>query len=366
MNGLRPWIEGYLDLNIALVFALVLWFALLGLLVRSKWASAFSFQRRLLIALLAAVLASPFLTAATTGLAAFISPKQSLALSDLAVSAFLNGHITMPAVEFAEILTLRQRWLDILVTPGHLAATLFWSVSLAIISILTLRLCAAGYAIKRIVDNSYTWRTSAKVDILISDEINMPFAARGLRRRFVVLPARLIMQPKNLRLVLAHEFQHIRNGDVELEIIFEALRVVFFWNPAFLILKRQLERFRELSCDQSILNRQNLRANDYARCLIALCEKPPNPRDLHLVQVGFFKNSLAKRDLMRRVQAICNSETSSHRMPWFLRSAIASVMVIGIALGVTALHPSTNWTHDRLMLSAVVNLERLEAINNDD
>ncbi len=63
--------------------------------------------------------------------------------------------------------------------------------------------------------------------------------------------------------VLAHEFQHLRQGDIEWEILLEALKPIFFLNPAFHAWKRQVEKLRELSCDSQVLTRGRIGVCDY-------------------------------------------------------------------------------------------------------
>ena len=306
-------VSAYIDANLLLFVIFALWWLAARILSRIGLEDAYAARLRLLNSVMLAGALCPLVIYLASG----ITSQYAFNFSDIIVAHYLDGDFEMkPSTmqflidapsgfvrDFVNQSDMLMVCLAVIIATGTLGFTIK-----AIINVLALR---------RLLKSCHPLRRLGSVSFLISDTVLVPFSTRGLRQRYIVIPAIMLDNMVDVKMAISHELQHFRQRDIEWDVALAFLQPLFFWNPAFLILKRQLERFRELSCDQSILNRQNLRANDYARCLIALCEQPPNPRDLHLVQVGFFKNSLAKRDLMRRVQAICNSETSSHRMPWF-------------------------------------------------
>ncbi len=363
MNGIRLLVEGYLDLNIAMMFALVLWCILRAAMARTPWASAYGMQRRLLGWLLLAVLLSPLLAAGVTALSAQIWPRQSLALSDLVVAAFLDGRIAMPAVTFEEMLTTRKRWVDALLAADGVAVQAFWALLATGVTLMLARLAHAAWAVHQTLRAGFLWRSTARVDIRLSDTVAMPFAVRGLRRYHVVLPSSLVTRPGDMALVLAHEFLHIRKGDTELELVAELLRPFFFWNPAFRIWKGQLEQLRELSCDQLVVSRCARSPKAYMQCLLTLCATAMRPEPPQRIRVGFVQSSRAKRDLLRRFRALCSDVQSPPRVPMPALAGLTLGLFGLVAVGAAALHPVRDWSQDRLMLSTVVNLERLEAIN---
>jgi hypothetical protein len=46
----------------------------------------------------------------------------------------------------------------------------------------------------------------------------------------------------DLKMSLTHQFQYLRQGDIEWEIALAAMRPLFFWNPALILRKRQVEQ----------------------------------------------------------------------------------------------------------------------------
>lgn len=363
MTEMRPLVEGYIDLNIALLLGLALWFVFKLGVSRTRYAQAFSLQRGLLGALLLAILASPFVAPMVTGLVAQIWPKHSLALTDVAVAAYLDGRIAMKAVAFEDLLNTRQRWLDRALAGDTVGFQLLLGALAIGFAAMLGRLVSAALAVRRTVKASHRWRSTRRVDVRISDTTALPFAVRGLRRRTVVLPASLVMRPKDLRLVLAHEFLHIRKGDTELELLIELLRPFFFWNPAFRVWKAQLEQVRELSCDQVIARRGNWQVQDYAQCLIDLCAQSLARSKGDRFQVGFIQAGRAKRDLHRRIAALCSGPVPVLPLWSSIGVALALGLVFTVTFAAVAVRPAQDWSQDRLMLSTVVNLERLQQIN---
>jgi len=363
MNGMRPLIEGYLDLNIVLMIGVALWGVTRLVLARTVYGQAFVMQRKLLVLFLTATMLSPFLAFGITEVLAWGWPKHSLALSDLAVSVFLEGHIDMPAVAFEHILTTRQRVLDLLLNGDSLFSGVFVGLVITAASVMALRLVFGAMRVRRVVLNSFPLRRSGKVEVKVSQSVAMPFAVRGFRRRYVIVPDALVLRPNDLRLVLSHEFLHIRKCDTELELLFEAIRPFFFWNPAFHLFKGQFDQLRELSCDQSIVNRGQWSAQSYARCLLRLCEQSVGGRQPHLGQVGFTKAGRARGELLNRVRALKVSKTHASLPSRGVVLALGLGMGCMVTFGAATLHPKQDWSQDRLMLSTVVNLERLDAIN---
>ncbi|MDN3720689.1 M56 family metallopeptidase [Roseibium salinum] len=84
----------------------------------------------------------------------------------------------------------------------------------------------------------------------------------------MVIPSDLLAEPDDLRLVLKHEFQHLRQGDVAWEVGLELLRPFFFWNPFFYYWKSEVERLRELACDQKVAEDAHVDLRSYCLCLL--------------------------------------------------------------------------------------------------
>ncbi|WP_170330827.1 M56 family metallopeptidase [Ruegeria arenilitoris] len=362
MTAVKPVLDAYLEWNLVLGLAAILWLVARGLLSRTSLSHGFVAQLRALKALCMCIVISPLLALGVSALAALTQTKSTVAIGDIAVAAYLRGDIAMPATQFETLLNTRQRWVEVLFSGDYPVASAILVLMALASLIYTLRVIRDGMAIRETVNTSFLWRRSAKVDIRLSDRISVPFAVRGLRRRHVVLPSHLLDTPRELRFALAHELQHVRAGDVEWELGFELLRPLLFWNPAYLVLKYQFDRLRELACDQSVVARKNIDARDYTKCLLDYCARTVTRGSPRVLNVALVTGGKAKRVLRQRVIALADAPSMQSSMPFmFLGLSILFALVLGLAAA--SVQQTEDWSHDRLMLSTVVNLERLEARN---
>ncbi len=365
MTATKQFLDVFIDVNVLLVLALVFWWAVRGMIQRTPLKSAYSRQLWLLKVILVCTALSPFLALFFARVNEALWPGYSMALSDVVVAAYLRGEIAMPAAEFEAWLNTRGNWTEALLhgnSPWLSAALAILAMGAAVV---LFRMALAALCLHRTLSDSYLWRRTRSTDILLSDTVRVPFAARGLRRHYVVLPSSLLTDARGFRFALAHEFQHLRQGDVGWELVIEALRPLLFWNPAFHILKRQLDRLRELSCDQAVITEKGMSAHDYANCLLDFCESRIGLRQGALFRVGLVNtgSSRAKSTLRARIIAVEAVRRDTMASPYVF-AVTGAMLAMAITVAATSVQPSGDWSHDRLMLSTVINLERLEAINS--
>lgn len=364
MTATRTALETYLDINIVLALVVAFWFALRWGLSQSKWRTAFALQQSLLKTLLVLVALSPLLAVGASALLRGFVPDRSLVLSDLAVSAFLRGDIAMEAIDFEAVLTSRNRLTQDLLAMASPATQILAVIAVAGLLLCLARLVTTALCIRRMLAGSHSLRRTSAVDIRVSETITIPFATHTGFRRYIVLPSDLVARPSALRIAVAHELQHLRQRDLEWEVGFEVLRPLFFWNPAFGLLKQQFDRLRELSCDQAVLATRRFDRRDYAKCLLDFCRRSRDDRQTSALNVGLVRSGRrrAKRELTMRVLALNTPPQHLGRNTAVLLVAV-SILFCGISVTAASIRPTDDWSLDRLMLSTVVNLERLEAIN---
>ena len=152
-----------------------------------------------------------------SGLAAGVN----INLSDMAVSYYLNGGLEMKASDFEGLILLRDTlMLDLLNGAGALAQSVI-AAFLVGLALGLIRLVYSTFCLWRIVAGSFSWRSVGRVRIRISERTLVPFSTRGLRNYYVVIPSHMLEKPHELNVTFAHEFQHIRQGDLEWEILLE-------------------------------------------------------------------------------------------------------------------------------------------------
>lgn len=361
MTAMKPVLDLVVDANVVLIVAFVLWRLAQAALARSPLSSDFRLQIRLLRCVLLFVILSPFLSLTAVTISQSLWPKAPITVSDLAVASYLRGDIAMPALQFEELLNTRNRLFEVILTgelpwlTGALALAICGSVYLLIQTMIAL------FWVRSVVSDSYVWRRTRATDVRLSDTINVPFVARGLFRYHVVLPSRLVMRPKELRIVLAHEFEHIRQNDVEWELAFELLRPVLYLNPAFLLWKRTFNRLRELNCDQAVLSSLRISPREYARCLLGFCGQGTAAQPVEIMNVAFLRtgSATARLALEERFLALRKKPGKHRSGPVFW--PLALIFAFGITASAASVRNPGDWSQDRLTLSMVVNLERYNA-----
>jgi hypothetical protein len=128
--------------------------------------------------------------------------------------------------------------------------------------------------------------------LLVSDSVSSPITF-GLLRAVVVLPAGLParLRESQLRDVLVHEYAHVLRRDHVVGLVQRVASIVLWPHPLVHLLNRELNRAREESCDDYVLDGHPRgprdAASEYARALVTVAEmrgaemtclfKPANP-----------------------------------------------------------------------------------------
>ncbi|MFV1493993.1 M56 family metallopeptidase [Phaeobacter sp. JH18-32] len=358
MNA-ESFLNAYIDLNLLLLAGTVLWLALRAILARSRLGPAFRPQLRLLNGMTLLLTVSPILVVALTTYVVSQPPT----LSDMLVAQYLQGNVNMSATRFESILGLREDLVRALMAQTSLWAQL--AIAALIVGAL-LSLAQLGLAVLRLrsgLRQAYIWKRLGRIEIRISDRSTVAFSTRGLFTRYVVLPSALVTNPSDLRLSVAHELQHFRQWDVECEFLLEALRPFLFWNPAYHLWRREVQMLREFACDQALMTRGQRDIRAYCECLIRACTLAA--RDpIRFVQRSPSVALVDRRELRRgatlarRIDVVTAAQQPQdpHMFGWMLVSTMLATGVIATAL---LMQRPGDWSHDRIMLSTIVNLERM-------
>lgn len=366
-------LDAYINMNILLAFAFGLWFLARLCLNALGMRHAYVTQLRLLNGLFIAVAASPLIAAGVALFlkAGFLSDGFSMTLSDFIVAQYLQGRLEMNPSQLESFLGLHNTVtsdlvnldsrLGLIVTAFLITGMLFFSA----------RLIVSFRRLHRIIENSYSWRRFGNLHLRISDTTRVPFSTRTLRRRYVVIPSSMLANSEDVRMALGHEFQHLRQYDIEWELALEFLRPFFFWNPVYYLWKRQVEHLRELSCDQRVLARRHYTIEAYCECLLRACQN--SMRTDRVFSVSLPKVALVKSDrslfgnspaivLRRRLVSLFEGSVERNRI-----SALVALMIpllAMVAVTTIAIQRPNDWSQDRIMLATIINLERLAVRNS--
>jgi beta-lactamase regulating signal transducer with metallopeptidase domain len=351
-------INGYLDLNLLVLAGTLLWLSARKLLSLTRLAHAFGAQLRLMNALTLLLALSPLLMFGFTRLVMAHPPN----ISDLMVSQFLQGNVSMSAASFETLLGLREDTVRVL-SSQQLLWTRLVAAALAMGGLVcAIHVVISVLRLRRALGRAFLWKSIGKTRILVSDETPVAYSTRGLINRYVVLPSPLLTAPQDLKLTLAHELQHFRQRDIECEFLLEMLRPALFWNPAFFLWRREVRHLREFACDQALMARPGLDLRAYCECLIRACAEAARERVFFTrrspaVALVDRRETRRSSTLQQRIIAVTtNAPHGEAGLGWALVSGMMITAVLATAM---LIQRPGDWSHDRLMLSTIVNLERM-------
>ena len=346
-------LDAFINANILFCVAFALWFLIRGAMCRIGLAHAYGTQLSLLNAVFVAIVCAPLLAAGYHALQSVgLAKGVNLNLSDMVVSYYLNGGFHMKASEFEGLVMMRDTFtLNVLNGEGFVANAAI-SIFLVGFGLGLVRLGYSIFCLWRIVAQGYAWRSFGRMHIRLSDRTLVPFSTRGLRNYYVVIPSHMLGQ-----------------GDLEWEVLLEALKPLFFLNPAYHAWKRQVEHLRELNCDHRVLSSGRIDVRAYCETLLSVCQQTLRRDRAFVIAVPKVTLVTANRSwrngsnslLENRILSLLDARRLSHQRLVFL--AMAVPLVAAVAFTSVAIQQPGDWSHDRLMLSTVVNLERLDEIN---
>jgi hypothetical protein len=371
MTTVSALFDAYVDINLLLALACMLCIALGAGLRALGLGHLVSVQLSLMRLSFLAVLIGP-LAMAFAPVWGPVAPTTAtpVNLSDFVVAQYLQGRFAMSPSALQEILGWRDALHRAVLGAGSLGGNAVMAALAAGMVLFAARLVASMIKLRAMIAASYVWRRFGALELRLSDTVLVPFSTRGLRARYVVVPSRMLACDADLHIALGHELQHLRQRDVEWEIALEFLKPFFFWNPAFYLWKRRMERLRELACDRQVVTRRGYAVADYCQCLLRVCGNSLSGGRLFAVDAPVValvrtENRLfaqrSARLLRDRMVALIEGRTERH--PVALAALLTGPLVGLMLLAAIAIQKPGDWSPDRIMLSTIINLERLEVLN---
>ena len=304
----------------------------------------------------------------------FFASLLSINGTDLLVSQYLKGNINLSATQISDVLSAKNHAMELALDSSSLLSksllalfivAAFWRAAYIAINV---------FKVRRHIVSSRLFYKSKRVEVRFSDRLTVPFSTRGLFNYYIIIPSKLAEDHRSLRIALGHEAQHIRQGDVDWEILLSLVSPLFTLNPAFWLLTDRIRQFREYTCDAAFLKKGTIAAREYCLLLLSIAseaarQKANKGQVAHAASVPFFGrdgmfNRTAKSSLHKRIIALTQGSSFLDDGPSrYVNLAPAALLFIVVGTGVVMSAKPTDWSHDRLMLSTVVNLERLDRIN---
>ena len=138
-----------------------------------------------------------------------------------------------------------------------------WGIGTAISGVLLIRKYAVyrkrlkGAQIKstEISGEKYGISKNDRITIFTTKAAAVPFCS-GVIDGYIIIPDGDYSE-KDFNLIVKHELAHIRNGDLWIQLFTNILCVIYWWNPAVYIYRKNLEQCFELRCDRAVVEGMN-------------------------------------------------------------------------------------------------------------
>lgn len=173
-----------------------------------------------------------------------------------------------------------------------------------------------------------------KTKLITSKLFHSPFSTVLGLSPVVVIPSSLVNQ-KELKWILRHEFQHIKQGDIYLNIILALLNSIFFFNPLIWWWSKDLKESMEFACDEKIGQLYPKQKKEYVNALLNIAERSLNLKIIGNLCAGM--TSLGREEqqaLTRRIMMIAKKRKlkSWHVVlsGWFLVTATTIAFSAGV------------------------------------
>ena len=179
-----------------------------------------------------------------------------------------------------------------------------------------------------VVWRMYVKRTSVamgiarEVKIWLSEWVTSPVTI-GYLKPIILIPVAAVnnLTPHQLEAVILHELSHIYRYDYFLNLILSFIKTVLYFNPFVKLLIKSIEKEREHSCDEMVLQFQ-YKPGEYASALLRLEQN----KHRQMVMAAAGKN----HDLLNRIESILGMRNKGWNPVRQL--SIAFLTMIGITL----------------------------------
>lgn len=141
-----------------------------------------------------------------------------------------------------------------------------------------------------------------KVQIWVSEFVSSPVTV-GFFKPLILVPIAAINQlsPQQLEAVILHELSHIKRFDYLVNLLINIIHTVLYFNPFIKAFVKIIEREREKSCDEMVLQFQ-YSSHEYASALFILEKANQINKPLVMAAAG------KRKDLLNRIECILGVE----------------------------------------------------------
>lgn len=144
-----------------------------------------------------------------------------------------------------------------------------------------------------------------QAELIWSPEIRVPMCT-GIKKKMVILPDRLY-EEQELYYILKHEYTHLKNKDIHIKILVEAVIILFWWNPCFFLLRHNLSHVLELRCDLAVIGQENLREKAiYLNAIINTIKSNYNKKAYYKLATAEFVRPTHQKKIRQRFNVVAD------------------------------------------------------------
>jgi beta-lactamase regulating signal transducer with metallopeptidase domain/HEAT repeat protein len=164
----------------------------------------------------------------------------------------------------------------------------------------------------------------------------------GITRPLIVLPDSFCgdIDQETLLSVIGHEMAHVRRRDFLAKLVCELVSLPLSFHPLTFLIKRQIERERELACDE-LVTRQVLRPESYARSLLRAADLSLLPARSSIMLSVFDGRMLEERIRQLMHKRLSSSKWSARAIMIGVIAALCLSSLLGSAFGFSLRVPIT-------------------------
>ncbi|HKV32861.1 MAG TPA: HEAT repeat domain-containing protein [Pyrinomonadaceae bacterium] len=167
-----------------------------------------------------------------------------------------------------------------------------------------------------------------KVDVVQSSGARMPYTI-GARKPLIVLPSAFCdASEEHLLSALGHEMAHVARRDYLTNLVCELALLPISFHPLAFVIKNQIDRARELACDE-LVSKRLLPAKLYARSLVWAADTSSQARSQALLLSMFDARSLEER--------VMRLTSNRKRLSRSMAQALTSIMLVTLCAAAVAL-----------------------------
>jgi membrane-bound lytic murein transglycosylase D len=162
------------------------------------------------------------------------------------------------------------------VSAPRIRTTILFQILGALLTMLLLwglaRVLRELFLLKKLEHDSLLIKQRQRVQVFISDKVNIPFSYFKPGKLVTMLPSALAGDSKDFEVALYHEFQHHRQGDTFWAYPLLLLKNLCILNPFSHLFVNLLHETQEFACDEALLSQAKVDTDSYISCLIKVAQ----------------------------------------------------------------------------------------------